>query len=560
MKRITASRRLEILRSEFTTTVDNSALAHSQDWTCDGACICYVAARASIALIFSYILRHRSNFFDDWLSHDFMWRTSSLSIFRPDVWRFSNKLPLFLLSPPLRAYSAAAAMSPPTMNAPEYVESVARKTQILPINATKLGAISYTTSKDGIFDELDVQLDGQSQDARHLRLAADRLRDSNVPVAFPTETVYGLGADATRSDAVKGIYAAKQRPSDNPLIVHFASLRQLEQLLSSSRSGEIYGASGGTIPPIYLPLIRKFWPGPLTIILPNPKNSPLAPEVTAGLSTFGARIPRNLLALLLIKLSDRPIAAPSANASTKPSPTAAEHVKEDLDGRIEYIIDGGPCDVGVESTVVDGLSDPPAILRPGGISIERIRECEGWENTIVGYEDASMKKGAPRAPGMKYRHYSPKAKVFLYDAGADLPSQGLFEKQGFKRLGFICTRKWKTAGASLANGRKSVNGSLSNGEGHERSGASVLDTMIPFERPDITSGTADDSRTETSTWRSELGDHATDVARDLFWALRELDRKGCDVICVEGISAEEGDVAAAVMNRLKKAAEVQLER
>jgi L-threonylcarbamoyladenylate synthase len=450
------------------------------------------------------------------------------------------------------------------MNAVTEAATPARHAQIIPIDASKLGGLAERTSEEDFLYDWDIVLDENEDDVQSLRLAAERLRTSNIPVAFPTETVYGLGADATRSEAVKGIYAAKQRPSDNPLIVHFASLRQLKELL---RSGQDHTSNGrpeeDLLPPIYLPLIKEFWPGPLTIILPNPPNSPLAPEVTAGLSTFGARMPRNLLALLLIKLSGKPIAAPSANASTKPSPTAAEHVMEDLDGRIEYIIDGGPCDVGVESTVVDGLSSPPAVLRPGGISIEQLRVCPGWEHVIVAYEDVSLKKGAPRAPGMKYRHYSPKAKVFLYDAGAPRPELEALEKQGFRNIGFIQTRHWKSHAQ-----RKEINGvnHVINGwrpptdPANASNGFSVLNSVILVNRPELrhVAGSTPDS--PPTYWEIQLGDTAIDVARDLFWALRELDRQGCDVICVEGIGSDEGDVAAAVMNRLRKAAEVHFER
>ncbi|TKA49315.1 hypothetical protein B0A55_13380, partial [Friedmanniomyces simplex] len=314
------------------------------------------------------------------------------------------------------------------------------KTTILPVDARKIGRIRAVPSpqEDDLLDDLAVDLDEHSEDAEHLRLAAEQLKHSDIPVAFPTETVYGLGADATRSEAVRGIYRAKQRPVDNPLIVHFASLGQLRDLLrphgpvenGASTNGHALDAShDDPIPAIYHPLISKFWPGPLTIILPNPPHSLLAPEVTAGLPTFGARIPANLLALALIKLADVPLAAPSANASTKPSPTAAEHVAFDLNGRIATILDGGPCDVGVESTVVDGLVDPPLILRPGGVSSEELRSCAGWEGVRVGYKNAAETTGSqPRAPGMKYRHYSPRAPVVLFEAGARAP--GLEEMRG----------------------------------------------------------------------------------------------------------------------------------
>ena len=273
--------------------------------------------------------------------------------------------------------------------------------------------------------------------------AAQHLKTSSIPVGFPTETVYGLGADATRSDAVKGIYKAKGRPSDNPLIVHVSDLTMLRSYLVPAVDGT------DSIPQIYKPLIERFWPGPLTILLPNPTSSKLAPEVTAGLPSFGARIPDSPLALSLIHLVGVPLAAPSANASTKPSPTTAEHVRNDLDGRIELILDGGPCLVGVESTVVDGICNPPVVLRPGGVSIDRIRECEGWEAVVKGYKDASeVGTAAPRAPGMKYKHYSPKAKVVLYEfsfisytndvqAGIRaLPSSGIIPKVGIVKTKF----------------------------------------------------------------------------------------------------------------------------
>ncbi|KAK0655688.1 telomere recombination-domain-containing protein [Cercophora newfieldiana] len=249
-----------------------------------------------------------------------------------------------------------------------------------------------------------------------LRTAATHLRTTSTPVAFPTETVYGLGADATRSSTVRGIYAAKGRPSDNPLIVHISDLSMLRRLLPSSPSSP--NSNTDPIPAIYHPLIARFWPGPLTILLPLPDPSPLAPEVTASLPTFGVRMPASALARTLISLTGAPLAAPSANASTRPSPTTASHVYDDLSGRIELVIDGGSCAVGVESTVVDGLCSPPAVLRPGGVSIEEIRGCEGWEGVERGYVDAAQEgREAPRAPGMKYKHYSPRARVVLFERG-----------------------------------------------------------------------------------------------------------------------------------------------
>lgn len=472
----------------------------------------------------------------------------------------------------------AAILSSAAMNSDSIALVPERHTAILPVDTSKIGQIILKEGADFILEDWDIKLDQGSEGVKHLELAARQLRESNIPVAFPTETVYGLGADATRSEAVKGIYKAKQRPSDNPLIVHFSSLRQLKDLLRGNENSHTKGEVQDVIPAIYKPLIRKFWPGPLTIILPNPTNSVLAPEVTAGLTTFGARMPRNLLALVLLKLANVPIAAPSANASTKPSPTAAEHVKEDLNGRIEYILDGGPCDVGVESTVVDGLSDPPAILRPGGISIEQVRRCEGWENVVVGYKDASEKgDSAPRAPGMKYRHYSPKAKVVLHEAKSKIPDIKSFVQTAGSSsgIGIIRTREWPLGlgqielPSSQEDEKKSRN-AVSNGspilvqKGNQFIAGSqainqdviqALENIIPTPRPvarQLSLG-------QTTVWDIHLGVTTEEIARGLFWALRDLDRRGVDAIFVEGISDGERDGDdAAIMNRLRKAAAVEI--
>lgn len=445
------------------------------------------------------------------------------------------------------------------------------KTTVLPVDATKLGSLKARTVQNDILDDLDIELDPNSVDAQYLRQAAEQLKTSDIPVAFPTETVYGLGADATRSSATRGIYKAKQRPADNPLIVHFASLEQLRALLRPSGDGDNNTHDASTedpIPSIYTPLIKRFWPGPLTIILPNPPHSPLAPEVTAGLTTFGARMPRHPLALALIKTSGKPIAAPSANASTKPSPTAAEHVAYDLDGRIETILDGGPCDVGVESTVVDGLSSPPLILRPGGISIEQLRECEGWQNTEIGYKDTSEKGSKPKAPGMKYRHYSPKATVVLFESGKKAPAWSDMAQYitTSKKLGVIRTKRWTvdTAGENspIAQSTPAENEDSPQTNGHEPSipgFAGMLQTIHKqhVQRSVETHAVAN-SQVDFTLLDVNLGGKTADIARGVFAALRDLDRQDVDAIFVEGISDEEGDVAAAVMNRLRKAAEVKI--
>ncbi|EAL93212.1 hypothetical protein KXW98_004033 [Aspergillus fumigatus] len=383
--------------------------------------------------------------------------------------------------------------------------------------------------------------------------AAHLLRTSDIPVAFPTETVYGLGADATRSAAVQGIYKAKQRPSDNPLIVHIDSIEMLERLLNpaSSSPTRTTRTAKNTIPAIYQPLIERFWPGPLTILLHNPSGSLLADEVTANLTTFGVRMPASPLARLLIHVADRPLAAPSANASTKPSPTAAEHVYHDLEGRINLILDGGPCGVGVESTVVDGLSKPPAILRPGGVGIEELRTVPGWENVQIAYHDGNLDvKEVPRAPGMKYRHYSPKARVVLFCAGS---SEEEIAKYVYKDLedtairahmiGVVRTRQWKR-GLGLVS-EEDIQKTL-------KPIPSLVDDLVCFSVP--VKGRINNREIARAAFDCHLGDNIESIARGLFSALRAMDEMEVDVIYVEGVSDSQGDLAAAVMNRLRKAA------
>ncbi|KAK4105902.1 translation factor [Parathielavia hyrcaniae] len=390
-------------------------------------------------------------------------------------------------------------------------------------------------------------------DLAPLHEAAHLLRTTSVPVAFPTETVYGLGADATRSDAVRGIYSAKGRPSDNPLIVHISDLSMLRSLLSPSPPSnpqqeptphhhQEANNNPDPIPPIYHPLITRFWPGPLTILLPLPPHSRLAPEVTASQPTFGARMPASALARTLIALAGAPLAAPSANASTRPSPTAASHVRDDLDGRIELVLDGGACAcaVGVESTVVDGLCDPPAVLRPGGVGMEELRGCAGWEGVVAAYRDGDGKGGGvvPRAPGMKYKHYSPRARVVLFEAGYEVTAAGVgmaeVEPLGERKaVGFIRTGGWGAAGGLPWRVEAEW----------EEAGFVVKEGVLLGEDGTVRGGLFD----------VDLGGNVKGVAHGLFAALRELDRLRVDVIFVEGVN-DETDIAAAVMNRLRKAA------
>ncbi|WP_108668844.1 L-threonylcarbamoyladenylate synthase [Peribacillus acanthi] len=224
--------------------------------------------------------------------------------------------------------------------------------------------------------------------------AAQLLKEGEV-VAFPTETVYGLGADATCDRAVEKIFKAKGRPSDNPLIVHIAEREQLQALVGQiSQKAEV--------------LMDRFWPGPLTLIFK--KKEGLSKLVTAGLDTVAVRMPDHPVAHSLIKESGLPIAAPSANTSGKPSPTLADHVKRDLYGKIAGIVDGGETGVGLESTVVDCTESIPVILRPGGITKEQLEETIGEVKIDAALQN---EKEAPKSPGMKYTHYAPAASLTL---------------------------------------------------------------------------------------------------------------------------------------------------
>ncbi len=222
-------------------------------------------------------------------------------------------------------------------------------------------------------------------------------------VAFPTETVYGLGADGLNSDAVKNIYKAKGRPSDNPLILHISKIDELNRLVKSVNNTA-------------KALMQKFWPGPMTLVF---KKSDIVPDViSGGLDTVAVRLPSNEIARELIAYSGTPIAAPSANTSGRPSPTKAEHVFEDLNGKIEMIIDGGSCNIGVESTVIDVTSETPVILRPGMVSFEDIKEL--FPNVV--YDKHLTEKipvSKPKSPGMKYKHYAPKGELFILDGEND---------------------------------------------------------------------------------------------------------------------------------------------
>lgn len=296
-------------------------------------------------------------------------------------------------------------------------------------------------------------------------------------VAFPTETVYGLGANGLDGKAVGRIYEAKGRPSDNPLILHIANLE------------EIYPLTSG-LSPMALALAKKFWPGPMTLVVP--KSDIIPEEVTAGLDTVAVRLPVNEDARKFIQAAGVPIAAPSANLSGKPSPTTASDVLTDMDGRIAAIIDGGACDVGLESTVIDTTGAVPTILRPGGITPKMIEEALGKVEIDKGLSDPSQK---PKAPGMKYKHYAPKAEMHLCRSEVTM---------------LICVTK------DLAAGRR---------------------VGIIHTQPIV--------GCENRVYRS-----LEELANKLFYYLRDLDRSGVDVIY--GLTVPEEGIGLAIMNRMKK--------
>ena len=219
-------------------------------------------------------------------------------------------------------------------------------------------------------------------------------------VAIPTETVYGLAADALNGEAVAKIFAAKGRPMDNPLIVHIADFADIEKLDLVSE-----------IPASAYKLAEKFWPGALTIIMK--KSEAIPDEVSAGLNTVAIRFPSHIAAQKTIKAAGTPLAAPSANLSGSPSPTTAQHVMNDMYGKIEAVLDGGACEVGLESTVITLATDVPRVLRPGGITVEQLREVLGEVEVDQAVTDRLKEGQQAASPGMKYKHYAPKANVIL---------------------------------------------------------------------------------------------------------------------------------------------------
>ncbi|RKL67993.1 threonylcarbamoyl-AMP synthase [Salipaludibacillus neizhouensis] len=279
--------------------------------------------------------------------------------------------------------------------------------------------MTYQQTKQWI---VDGNVDNYPNDTQ-IQEVAEYIKNNQV-VAFPTETVYGLGGNARSDQAIDKIFQAKGRPSDNPLIVHISSKSQLAEYVENITDNAKQ-------------LIEAFWPGPLTIVLPH--NGKLSPKVTAGLSTVAVRMPDHPVALAIIEAAGLPIAAPSANRSGRPSPTTAAHVTQDLDGKIAGVVDGGATGVGVESTVVDCTTEKVMILRPGGITKEALEQVVG---EVLQDPALTEEEEAPKSPGMKYTHYAPSAPLILVDGDINfLRKNVLASKQEGKRVGTLLTQE-----------------------------------------------------------------------------------------------------------------------
>ncbi len=246
-------------------------------------------------------------------------------------------------------------------------------------------------------------------------------------LGIPTETVYGLGANGLDPKAVKAIFAAKGRPQDNPLILHIPSSDWLERYCHP-------------VPPVAYELADRFWPGPLTMILP--RRSLVPDETTAGLNTVGMRCPDCAVTRQVISLAGVPIAAPSGNSSGRPSPTTAQAMLEDMDGKIDAILDDGPCSVGVESTIIDLTVQPPRLLRPGGVTLEELEEVLGETEVDEAVRRLMAPGEKPKAPGMKYRHYAPKAPVTVVKGDPEETAGYIVDRMG-EKSGIICFDEYK---------------------------------------------------------------------------------------------------------------------
>ncbi|KAJ2699254.1 hypothetical protein FB645_005375 [Coemansia sp. IMI 203386] len=383
-------------------------------------------------------------------------------------------------------------------------------------------------------------------DQQWIEESKKQLQQNNC-VGIPTETVYGLAANALSEQAVHAIYRAKSRPSDNPLIVHVSSVQMLRSLYhlpetaTSLFPGTDNAASEGhgkqasqedwpEIPQVYHQVIRKFWPGPLTLVMPRPVCIPMAVLGGHG-DTVAFRFPDHPVARAVISASNLPLAAPSANASGRPSPTTAAHVLHDLNGLLPLIVDGGPCDVGVESTVLDAYSAnayvdgqlSPCILRPGGVTYEQLRTLGGvWENTRVYKKHFTSNELEinPTTPGMKYRHYAPSVPVHVLIPTINVKGHDAMQKRvdelaldGCRKIGLVAVKR--------------------------------ADEELKFVEPN------------KCQLKLRWVDNAKHLAHCIFGLLRELDEsENVDAIIIEGV--DEADEGMAVMNRLTKAATFQI--
>lgn len=337
-----------------------------------------------------------------------------------------------------------------------------------------------------------VTVDKEKPDLQVMRMAGEILRKGGL-VAFPTETVYGLGGDGLNAGSSKKIYAAKGRPSDNPLIIHIADLESLEKIVKS-------------VPPKAKLLAEKFWPGPLTMIFSKSGRVPY--ETTGGLESVAVRMPSHPVALAIIREGGGYIAAPSANTSGRPSPTRAEHVCEDLTGKIDMIVDGGAVGIGLESTIVDFTEEVPVILRPGYINQEMIQEVIGPVRMDRGLL-ITEEKVRPKAPGMKYRHYAPKAQLTIVQGSSS---------QVTAYINAQCEK-------AVREGKKP--------------GVIAADETVSAYRGAVVKGIGARNDEE-------------EIARNLFAVLREFDEEDTDILFSEAFDTPR--MGQAIMNRLLKAA------
>lgn len=295
--------------------------------------------------------------------------------------------------------------------------------------------------------------------------AAQILRDGGL-LGIPTETVYGLGANGLNPEAVANIFRAKGRPQDNPLILHIPDAAWLERYCRN-------------IPDTAYILAEKFWPGPMTMVL---ERKELVPDVvTAKLETVGMRCPAHDLCRAIITAADVPVAAPSGNTSGRPSPTNAQHMLEDMDGKIDAIIDGGACQVGVESTIIDLTCNPPRVLRPGGVTLEQLQEVLGEVEVDAAVVRLMGAGEQPKAPGMKYRHYAPKAPVTVVAGDADKSSRYIAAHAGSED-GIICFDEFAQLFQEETGRKVKRIGSVNDKEEQARH---IFDALRAFDHTDV---------------------------------------------------------------------------